>query len=147
MIFVPLIVFSLSFVSGVSAQTKRTGIESDTRGVGKIVAFYFHGNVRCAKCKKIEQYSHEAVNNYFARELETKTLVFRTINVDLPENKHFVEDYGLITKSLVVAEFMDGRQVRWKNLAKVWKHVNDKDTFYEYVRTEIKEYLEQIQWK
>ena len=110
----------------------------------KFVAFYFHGNFRCANCKKIEQYSREAIEKYFAEQLKTEKLVFNVINTDLPKNKHFIEDYQLYTKSLIIAEFKDGKQISWKNLAKVWNCLNDRDKFYEYVKSEIQKYLEHI---
>ena len=110
----------------------------------KFVAFYFHGNFRCANCKKIEQYSREAIEKYFAEQLKTEKLVFNVINTNLPKNKHFIEDYQLYTKSLIIAEFKDGKQIRWKNLAKVWNCLNDRDKFYEYVKSEIQKYLEHI---
>ena len=78
------------------------------------------------------------------KKLKTKKLTFTIINTDLSENKHFIEDYQLYTRSLVIAEYKDGKQVRWKNLAKVWDYLNDKDAFYEYVRSEIRDCLEQI---
>ena len=107
-------------------------------------AYYFHGNFRCDNCKKIEQYSQEAIEKYFAEELKTKKLTFTIINTDLPGNEHYIEDYQLYTRSLVIAEFEDGKQIRWKNLAKVWDYLNDKDAFYEYVKSEIRNYLEQM---
>ena len=111
---------------------------------GKFVAYYFHGNFRCDNCRKIEQYSREAVDLYFSEQLKTGELTFKVINTDEPENKHFVEDYQLYTRSLVIAEFKDGKQVKWKNLAKVWDYLNDKEKFYEYVKSEIQNYLEQM---
>jgi hypothetical protein len=110
----------------------------------KFVAFYFHGNFRCSNCIKIERYSREAIEKYFAKQLKTKKLIFNVINVDLPENKHFIEDYQIYTRSLIIAEFKDGKQVNWKNLTKVWDYLNDKDKFYEYVKSEIQKYLEHI---
>ena len=110
----------------------------------KFVVFYFHGNFRCAKCKKIEQYSREAIEKYFTEQLKTRALIFNIINIDLSENKHFIEDYKIYTRSLIIAEFKDGKQVKWKNLTKVRDYLNSKDKFYEYVRLEIKKYLEQI---
>ena len=108
----------------------------------KFVAYYFHGNFRCDNCRKIEQYSREAVDLYFSEQLKTGELTFKVINTDEPENQHFVEDYQLYTRSLVMAEFKDGKQVKWKNLAKVWDYLNDKEKFYEYVKSEIQNYLE-----
>jgi len=107
-------------------------------------AYYFHGNFRCDNCKKIEEYSREAIEKYFPEELITKKLTFTIINTDLPENNHYIEDYQLYTRSLVITEYSKGKQVRWKNLAKVWNYLNDKDGFYEYVKSEIQNYLEQM---
>ncbi len=108
----------------------------------KLVAFYFHGDFRCDSCKKIEQYSREAVEKYFADQLKTGELVFKVINMDRPENKHFINDYQLYTRSLVIAEFKGTTQVRWKNLAEVWNNLDDQEAFYYYVKTEIQKYME-----
>ena len=39
----------------------------------KVVAYYFHGTRRCANCRKIEAYSHEAIEVGFVKELEWLT--------------------------------------------------------------------------
>jgi hypothetical protein len=139
-----LLIICFFFISAVIAKAGETGAASQKEGSGKVVAFYFHGNYRCSNCKKIEQYSREAIEKYFKDQLKTKRLVFDIINIDLPENKHFTEDYQLYTRSLIIAEFKDGKQVRWKNLTKVWNYLNDRDNFYEYVQLEIQKYLEHI---
>ena len=109
-----------------------------------IVAYYFNGNFRCGKCKKIEQYSQEAITKYFGKELKNGSLRFTVLNTDLPENKHFIQDYQLVTRSLVIVEFKDGKQVRWNNLGGVWQCVSSKETFLSYVQTEIQKYLKGI---
>lgn len=107
-----------------------------------ITAFYFHGDSRCSNCKKIEQYSREAIEKYFADQLKTGELVFKVINMDRPENKHFINDYQLYTRSLVIAEFKGDTQLKWKNLTGVWNYLDDPEAFYDYVKTEIQTYLE-----
>jgi hypothetical protein len=141
-----MFIISFFLVSKIVADARKSETASPVvkEASKKFVAFYFHGNFRCANCKKIEQYSREAIEKYFTEQLKTKELIFNIINIDLSENKHFIEDYQLYTKSLVIAEFKDGKQVKWKNLTKVWDYLNSKDKFYEYVRSEIKKYLEQI---
>ena len=106
------------------------------------IAFYFHGNFRCDSCRNIEQYSRESIELYFSEQLKAGELTFKVINTDQPEHKHFVEDYQLYTKSLVIAEFKDGKQVKWKNLAKVWDYLKDQDKFYQYVKSEVQKFLE-----
>jgi len=126
----------------VAGEAQKSPQSPQKESSGEVVAFYFHGNFRCNNCRKIERYSREAVEKYFAEQFINKTLVFSVINTDLPENAHFIEDYQLYTKSLVIAEFKNGRQVRWKNLTGVWNYLNDREKFYDYVRSEIRAYLE-----
>jgi hypothetical protein len=106
-----------------------------------IVAFYFHGNARCATCRKIEAYSDEAVHSGAAEALAEGALSWRVVNVDEPANRHFIEDFQLVTKSVVLAEYRDGEVVRFKNLDKVWQLVRSKDRFVEYVQSETRQFL------
>jgi hypothetical protein len=138
-----LCIFTIGIINAEEKNKEKTSSNTD-KAAKTLSAYYFHGNFRCDNCRKIEQYSREAIEKYFVEELKTKRLTFTIINTDLSENKHFIEDYQLYTSSLVIAEYKNGKQVRWKNLAKVWDYLNDKDAFYEYVRSEIRNYLEQI---
>ena len=107
----------------------------------KVIAYYFYGNVRCPSCKKIEAYSQEAIQGGFAAPLKDGRLEWRPINVEEPGNEHFLKDFQIYTKSLVIVDTIDGKQKQWKNLARVWELLYDKDGFIKYVRGEINAYL------
>jgi len=141
-----MIIIGLFSMNKTIAETGKSdgGSVSVKETPSKFVAYYFHGNFRCNNCKKIEEYSREAVDLYFSEQLKTGELKFEVINTDEPANEHFVEDYQLYTRSLVIAEFKDGKQVKWKNLAKVWDYLNNKEKFHEYVKSEIQNYVEQL---
>jgi hypothetical protein len=109
----------------------------------RVIVYYFHGTRRCANCLKFEEYSKEAIDSGFAGELADGRLKWRMINTDESENKHYVNDYQLYTKSLVLARVVDGKEVAWKNLDKIWKLVGDKEKFIAYVQEEIKAYLKE----
>lgn len=111
--------------------------------VPEVVAYYFHTTYRCVSCKKIEAYSREAIESGFTEQLESGTLKFQSINIDEAENKHFVEDYQLYTKSLVICDMENGKQVEWKNLTKVWRLLRNKEEFVKYVQDEISAYLKE----
>ena len=128
-----------NFLMAASAAAKEK--EKETTYV---IAYYFHGNFRCSNCYKIEQYSREAIETYFGSQLKNKRLIFKTVNTDQPENQHYIKDYQLYTKSLVIAEVKDGKQIKWKNLEKVWNYLHDQDKFYQYVKSEIQKYLEEM---
>jgi len=100
----------------------------------KYIAYYFHGTARCYTCKKIEAYSEEAIKSGFPTELKDGKLEWLVVNVEEKSNQHFIQDYQLYTKSLVLAQYRNGSQVKWKNLDKIWGNVRDKDVFIKYVR-------------
>jgi len=116
---------------------------SDKAITSKVIAYYFHGTVRCTTCRTIERYSQEAIEQYFTNELQNGTLEFRRVNVEEPGNRHFIQDYHLFTRSLVLSLVSDGKEKKWKNLPDVWKLVRDKKKFYQYVKDEVEKFLEE----
>ncbi|HMK48777.1 MAG TPA: nitrophenyl compound nitroreductase subunit ArsF family protein, partial [Thermodesulfovibrionales bacterium] len=109
------------------------------------VAYYFHGTFRCTTCKTIEKYSHDAIYQYFSRELSSGKLEFEAVNVEDPESRHYIQDYQLFSKSLVLVLYKDGKQVKWKLLKEVWTYVGDKDKFFQYVKDETEGFLREAQ--
>lgn len=124
-----------------TAQTSKPASDSvSTIPAGKsnaeIIVYYFHGNKRCANCIKIENYTKEAVETGFASEMQNKSLSMQILNTDKPENEHFVKDFQLTTKSVVLVKMLNGQQLKWKNLEKVWDFLNDKAAFIKYIQDE-----------
>jgi hypothetical protein len=107
----------------------------------RVVAYYFHTNARCSTCRTIEAYSHEAIEEGFQSELKRGTLELRVVNYEEPENRHFIKDYKLVTKSLILVRYADGKQVEWTNLKLVWELTKNKNAFLNYVRGEVANYL------
>jgi hypothetical protein len=107
----------------------------------KIVAYYFHGTVRCTTCRTIEAFAREAIENGFPEVLKSGNLEFKPVNIDESGNEHFVNDYQLTTRTLVLARYKDGKEVEWKALEKVWQLVNDKVAFLDYVQNETRDLL------
>ena len=109
-----------------------------------VVAYYFHGNFRCSNCLRIEQYSKEAIEQNFKDELSSGKLVFKVINIETKGNEHFIQDYQLYTKSLVISLVKDGKEVKFDNLTKVWEFLWNRQKFYDYVKEEITKYLKEL---
>ncbi len=107
----------------------------------RVTAYYFHTTSRCASCRAIEAYSHEAIESAFADEIKDGRLVWRVVNIEVKGNEHFVKDYGLFTKSLVIVNEVRGKPAQWKNLEKVWQLLQDKPKFLRYVQDEMRGYL------
>jgi hypothetical protein len=108
----------------------------------KVVATYFHGNVRCATCRKVETYAREAVEEGFRSEIEAGVVEFRAINVEEPANRHYIQDYQLMTRSVVVTEEVDGAVAQWTRLDQVWTFVGNRPAYLNYVQDAVRGYLE-----
>lgn len=120
------------------ADTVRTPAPSQHR----VIAYYFHGNVRCVSCRKIEAYTKEAIDSTFAQALKSGQLEWQVINVDSSQNEHFLQDYKLFTKSVVLSDLHDGKQARWKNLDKVWELLGNQSKFHAYIQEEVRDFLD-----
>ena len=107
----------------------------------RVIAYYFHGTQRCMTCRTIESYAEETLKTEFSGELEAGKLEWRAVNVDTPENEHFIQDYELTTRSVVLVEMLDGQQKQWKNLSRVWELVRDKPAFAAYIQEETTGFL------
>jgi hypothetical protein len=56
----------------------------------------------------------------------------------IAENRNFVEDYELFTKSVVLVHIANGKQQSYKTLNEVWELVGDKVQFQAYVDREVR---------
>jgi hypothetical protein len=99
---------------------------------GKVVT-YFATNVRCSSCLKIESLTRGTVESRFAEQVKSGEIVFRTINTDQPENKHFVDDYQLVSKTVIVSTRKNGKETGFENLQDVWLKLNDPADFENYI--------------
>ena len=102
-----------------------------------LVVYYFHGSMRCMICNKFEALVKETLAERFGDETAKGRLTLQIVNVDKPENEHFIKDYGLTTKSVVLAQGGD-----FRNLDQIWTLVRQGDeAFKEYVAKNIREML------
>ena len=118
------------------------GNPAETKKPPKVIAYYFHTAFRCITCRRIEAYSSEAIEQAFGNALKDGKLEWRVVNVDEHANRHFIRDYQLFTKSLILVKLKDGKQAEWKNLRRVWELVQRKEAFLRYVQDEVRSYLE-----
>jgi hypothetical protein len=106
-----------------------------------LVAFYFHGNVRCPTCRSIETQSHDAVIGQFADELADGRLVWLVVNYETPADAHFADEYQLVAPMVVLSQRRAGREAEWRSLDRVWELVSDPPAFAQYVEQEVQDML------
>jgi hypothetical protein len=123
-----------SVVALVVKQTRRAPANGPVSSPAAVTAYYFHGNVRCATCRKLEAYSRAAIATGF----DTRAVQWLAVNVDEPAHEHFVKDYSLTTRALVLVETGTGR---WQNLTNIWDLVGDDAAFTKYVQDETRAFV------
>ena len=133
-------------MEGVPKQGAPARADSSTPAqANRVIAYYFHGNFRCHTCYTMEQYSKEAIEANFKDALSSGKLEFKVVNTDEPGNEHYVKDYQLYTKSLILSLIKDGKEIRSKNLTKIWEYVSKKQKFFDYVSEEVNNSLKEVQ--
>ena len=84
--------------------------------------YYFHGNHRCASCNRIESLTLKAI--------EGKGCNYKAVNLDETVNEHFVKDFELDTRVVVIQH-----KGKYKKMENVWGLVSGKDAdFIKYIQ-------------
>jgi len=146
MICIALPVLNMSAEAQESAETKQQQVvqgQDDSSGTPEhlFVVTYFHNNKRCKSCKLIESMSHDVITKDFANMLANGGMEWRTVNVSQKENKIYVDKYELYAQAVVLSEYVNGEETRWKNLDKVWTLLRKPDDFYAYVKGEVQTFI------
>jgi len=124
-----------SVLSKDSTQTA----QSDTGD--KVVVYYLHLNRRCQTCKKLEAYSHEALEDGFAKQLADSSIIWRVVNFEEKDNEHYGAHYQLYSQSLILSQVHNGKEIPWENLDKIWELVGHKDKYLSYVQNELNRFM------
>lgn len=106
-----------------------------------VVVYFFDSDKECTTCENLERYAYEALQTHFAPQLTSGQIEWRVRNVFEPENEHFVTEFGIYTKSVVVVRIENGQPVKWKNLESIWDLVYDERAYVEYIRAQVQEFL------
>jgi hypothetical protein len=78
----------------------------------------------------------------FKKDIESGKINLQCLNIEDSNNRHFVEKYSLVTKSIVLSRQKNGEEVKWKNLDQIWTRVHNENDFKHYVISEIQKMLE-----
>ncbi len=114
---------------------------TDKQEARQLVVYYFMTSQRCHSCIFIEGTTRKALDEYFANELKSGRIVFKMLNIEEPQNKHFIDEYGLFTKSVVLSDLNSGKQTKWKYLDQVWNMIGQEEEFKAYIAKEVKAFL------
>jgi hypothetical protein len=104
----------------------------------RIDVLYFHATVRCQTCITIEEFTKNTLESEFKNELKNGTIAFKSFDFLDTLNEHFQDDYKFESQTLILSKKVNGKEVKWVNLEKMWDAVADYSKFKKYVVKEIK---------
>lgn len=113
----------------------------ETEAVSTYTVTYFFSEPRCKTCRTIETLTAETVRDTFKAELDTGKLQWKMVDTDKKENRHYITDFKLFTKSVVVAEIRNGEVQRFQVLQKVWELVHSPEKFRAYVSDSVRTFM------
>ncbi len=110
----------------------------------KIDVLYFHATIRCHACLTIEEYTKNILNTRYQKELKDSTITIQSIDFLDEKNEHFQDEYQLETQTLILSKKVNGKEVKWKNLTKIWDYYYDFAKFEKYITEELNKFLNEF---
>ncbi|MCD6379901.1 hypothetical protein J7M07_05585 [bacterium] len=107
----------------------------------RTIVYYFHNTTRCRTCRRIEALTRKAIETGLSEDLQKGMIKLQVLNMEKPNNEHFVQDYQLTTSAVVVSLLRNGSQVNWKRLDRVWELVRNETAFISYIQDETRPLL------
>ncbi|HNQ30726.1 MAG TPA: nitrophenyl compound nitroreductase subunit ArsF family protein [Methanolinea sp.] len=108
--------------------------------VEKVEVFHFHRTQQCYSCRTLGAYAEETVDTYFAPEVASGKVVFGHVNIDLPENKALVDQYGPTGSSLWIGVY-DKNGFHKEENVNVWYKIGNKEEYLAYLKGVIEKRL------
>ena len=102
-----------------------------------VIVYYFHNLVRCQTCLAMEAEAATVVRDDYPDELESGVVAWRVLCIQNPENEPLVRKYGLDGPALILSEWADGKERRWRDLDRIWELIDTPDAYRKYVRSAI----------
>ena len=106
----------------------------------RVVAMYFHRTERCPTCRKMGEYSEEAVKQGFADQIRDGSVTFHFVDFQKKQNAALAKGYKVDGPALLVVKIAGNKVVKYKDLEDIWTKVRDKSEFIKYVRANVEAY-------
>ena len=107
----------------------------------KVIAYYFHGNARCKTCLTIEMYALEAIETEFPEALKDGNIEFLSVNLEIAGNEHFIDDFQLAARTIVLQRVVGGELKDYLDLHRVWELVGNKEAYIAYIQEETGKFM------
>ena len=106
-----------------------------------VEVLYFHGKVRCQTCNDIEASASKVVKGSFAKELKSRQVVYRIVDISQPKNKALARKYQVSWSSLILVRHHAGKEKAVNLTTYTFSHIADKQAFQKELERQIRALL------
>ena len=114
---------------------------AESASQNQVVVYQFHRRFRCPSCHELEALIRNTLKTRYPEDLKSGKLAFRVVDLDAEGSEHFPKDYDFFYNTVIVVDVKNGKDVRFKNLEKLWEIYEDKEAASGFLIAEIDEYL------
>ena len=72
-------------------------------------------------------------------------VVFQIVNIEEDATRHFVNDFQLTNRSVVMLTRQNGKDLQWRRLDKVWEKISDDDAYKGYISENLAACLQELE--
>ena len=72
-------------------------------------------------------------------------MVFQIVNIEEDATRHFVNDFQLTNRSVVMLTRQNGEDLQWRRLDKVWEKISDDDAYKGYISENLAACLQELE--
>ncbi len=109
----------------------------------QVVVYYFHRKFKCGSCEVLEATLQKALEARYGPYFTDGRLAMCVVNIDDPANRYFLEQFELLSTTLVIAQKSKGSVARFKHLDAIWDISEDSDAIAHLLQTEVSKYLQE----
>ena len=124
-----------------NAQDKGSSTTSKTNQI-EVIDFY--GTHRCTTCKAIEANTKYTLDTYFAKEMRSGIISFKTINVDDEKNEKIAENFEAAGTALFLNVIVNGKETHIDLTDFAFMKANEKAAFSDELKSKIETELKKI---
>lgn len=99
-IYISMCLFAMTSFACNTEKNENTEKQAEVKAE-VIEVYYFHFSRRCITCNAVEDVTKEALNQYFADEMKSGKIVFKSVNLNEAENKQLAESLKISGQALL----------------------------------------------
>lgn len=107
----------------------------------QVVVYYFHRKFDCQSCEVLEATLRPTLETAYADHFGTGRLAMCVINLDDPDNRHYLDQFEIFSSSVIIVKKKSGVISRYKNLDSIWDFYDNGEAISNLLQKEVSGFL------